>query len=366
MIKIYILYTGAGGGHITTASVLEQYLNVIFLDNEIKLIDVYDIDDTKQSLPYYYGVTLYNRLCKTNGIWRWMQYPYHLLSIALVKIFPRAIFENVYKLIQLEQPDIIISVMPFINIYLAQKLNSAHINFITIMTEFAEAWPGMWFAPHTMQTFFYPESILTKQYNNIPNTLPISSIIAGESLPIDIEYKKSETGMFVITVMFGSQGNSAMLEIARSLNKVDVKIEVYFICGHDQKTAEKIKKLKTNYTKSVFGFINDATTFLKLSDVTIMKPGALTIVEALQAKTIPLVESNIFSLAQEYQNVNWLLKNKYGLSFRTPKHLVRLLNNLLPHEEFINQYQSNIGLYKNNALEIIGNHLKACKNKESI
>jgi UDP-N-acetylglucosamine:LPS N-acetylglucosamine transferase len=366
MVKIHILYTKAGGGHITTARVLGQYLNALLLDNEIKLIDAYDIDNAKKSFLYSYGVIFYNELCKTKGFYRWIQYPYHLLSTFLVKIFPHAIFKNAYNVIQLEQPDIVISVMPFINIYMAKKLDSTKINFITIMTEFSEAWPGMWFAPQTKQTFFFPKSILTEQYNNISNALPISSIISGESLSLNIEYKKPDIGIFVITVIYGSQGSSAMLEIAKSLNKVRVKIEVYFICGHDQKTFGKIMNLKTSYTKTLYGFTYDVAKLFKLSDVVIMKPGALTIVEALEAQTIPLVESNMFSLVQEYQNVNWLLKNKYGLSFRSPKHLVCLLNNLLPDEELLRQYQSNIGLYNNNALIKIGNYIKSWMNKESI
>ncbi len=81
-------------------------------------------------------------------------------------------------------------------------------------------------------------------------------------------------------VLFGGHGSTAMVDIARELEQVEVQL--IMICGHNDRLAAKLKSLPTLKPVLVMGFATNVEYYMALADFFIGKPGPGSISEALQ------------------------------------------------------------------------------------
>ncbi len=117
-------------------------------------------------------------------------------------------------------------------------------------------------------------------------------------------------------VLFGGEGSSVMLEIAK---RVTARAQFIFICGQEQKLAERLRRLPTKFPKYVEGFTSEIPYYMHLSDFFIGKPGPGSISEALAMHLPVIVERNAWTLPQERYNTEWIREKEVGVvlqSFR--------------------------------------------------
>ena len=107
-----------------------------------------------------------------------------------------------------------------------------------------------------------------------------------------------------------------MLEIAKRLSESAVDLQLIFICGKNEKLAEKLRRIRARFRFHVVGFTQEVPLFMHLSDFIIGKPGPGSISEALAMNLPVIVERNAWTLPQERFNTDGCLKKGLGWCFR--------------------------------------------------
>ncbi|HUA20825.1 MAG TPA: glycosyltransferase, partial [Bryobacteraceae bacterium] len=147
-------------------------------------------------------------------------------------------------------------------------------------------------------------------------------------------------------VLFGGQGSSAMLEIAK---RVTAKAQFIFICGRNETLAAELRSLETPYRKFVEGFTNEIPYYMHLADFFIGKPGPGSISEALAMQLPVMVERNAATLPQERYNTDWIREKEVGVVLKSFNDIDAGLRELLDPARF-SSFRSNASEIKNRAL----------------
>ncbi|HEV2689144.1 MAG TPA: glycosyltransferase, partial [Bryobacteraceae bacterium] len=137
-----------------------------------------------------------------------------------------------------------------------------------------------------------------------------------------------------------------MLDIAR---RVTTQAQFIFICGKNQKLAERIRALKTKYPKHVEGFTAEIPYFMHLSDFFIGKPGPGSISEALAMRLPVIVERNAWTLPQERYNAEWIREKQVGVVLKSFREMDDGLRELLDPPNFA-RFRANAAAIKNRAV----------------
>jgi 1,2-diacylglycerol 3-beta-galactosyltransferase len=136
------------------------------------------------------------------------------------------------------------------------------------------------------------------------------------------------------------------------------------ICGHNQKLAGQLRKLKTRKPMLVEGFTANVEYFMALADFFIGKPGPGSISEALQFHLPVIVECNAKTLPQERYNAEWVTENGYGISLTSFRDIAPAVQHLLEPSTF-NEFRRNASTYVNRALSEIPLILEKCLNSKT-
>src|SRR5437879_13927629 len=103
-----------------------------------------------------------------------------------------------------------------------------------------------------------------------------------ERVTVDCREERKKLGLKpdLITglVLFGGEGSNVMLDIAR---RVTAHAQFIFICGKNQKLAERIRRLPTQFPKYVEGFTSEIPYYMHISSFFTDKPGPGSIRECL-------------------------------------------------------------------------------------
>jgi 1,2-diacylglycerol 3-beta-galactosyltransferase len=117
-------------------------------------------------------------------------------------------------------------------------------------------------------------------------------------------------------VMFGGEGSTQMLRIAKALNREDSGIQLILLCGKNEELADQLRGINQRIPMFVQGFTRDGPLYMEISDFFIGKPGPGSISEAL-AKQLPvIVQRNAWTLAHERYNADWVEHMGVGLAVR--------------------------------------------------
>ncbi len=147
-------------------------------------------------------------------------------------------------------------------------------------------------------------------------------------------------------VLFGGEGSSVMLDIAK---RVTANAQFIFVCGKNQKLAERLRALNTRVRKHVEGFTSEIPYFMHLSDFFIGKPGPGSLSEALQMKLPVVVERNAWTLPQERYNTDWIREKQVGVVLPSFREIDRGLMELLDPANFA-RFRANATAIKNRAV----------------
>jgi UDP-N-acetylglucosamine:LPS N-acetylglucosamine transferase len=150
-------------------------------------------------------------------------------------------------------------------------------------------------------------------------------------------------------VMFGGYGSRAMLAIARNADVRGSKVQLIFLCGHNQKLQEQLTAMALPYPHLIEGFTRDVAGYMRLADFFIGKPGPGSISEAL-VMGLPLVlERNSSTMVHERFNTDWVRRNHLGIvlnSFAQIAEAIAILSN--PAQ--LARMRAQVGKFENRAL----------------
>ena len=350
------VYFEAGGGHKAAANALKSVIEQQRRDWEIRLVNLQEILDPLDIFRKYTGIRMedvYNVLLKKG--WTLGSPQLTVAMHGLIRLYHGGQVRLLKKFWSGGHRDLVVSLIPNFNRALRQSLPETPL--VTILTDLADYPPHFWIEKqeqylicgtakaveqalaleHAKERIFRTSGMILrpKFYE------PITADRAAERKRLGLDPDLT-TGL----VLFGGEGSSVMLDIAKRVTK---NAQFIFVCGKNQKLAERLRALKTPYPKFVEGFTAEIPYYMHLSDFFVGKPGPGSISEALQMKLPVVVERNAWTLPQERFNTDWIREMQVGVVLKSFREINGGLDELLDPANFA-RFQRNAAAIQNRAV----------------
>lgn len=342
MKKILIFYASYGGGHLSAARSIKEYLDSNFTDVDSELIDcVQYINKTLNSLT----TKAYSEMAKkVPTLWGHVYERSEKGPLAEISNTSNKVMSiKLNKLLQEKQPDLIICTHPFgsqMCSYLKKKgkLNS---KIATIMTDYAPH--NQWLVGHEYIDYFFVshnamKTALTKKGINRNKIFATGIPLSNKFL---LKYNKAEilssfgldankkTVLFFGGGEFGL-GKSKTLNIFKSFVSNDNNIQIVAISGKNQKMKENfeevVEKNNKEHSVKILEYTDKVPQLMSISDLVVTKPGGLTTTESL-ASGLPIVIINPIP-GQEEENAEYLENNQVAIWIKNDDNIEEILNDL--------------------------------------
>ena len=150
-------------------------------------------------------------------------------------------------------------------------------------------------------------------------------------------------------VLFGGEGSQSMLEIAGRVDESGLDVQLVFICGRNQKLADKLQRLQSRYKKLVLGFTTEVPYYARLADFFIGKPGPGSISEALVMGLPLIVEDNAWTMPHERYNAQWIREQGVGVPVGKMRQIASAVSEVLKPDNLA-RFQSSIRTMNNRAV----------------
>lgn len=370
-LSINIVTARYGGGHYATYEALSSVINqqqlpwvlrvsdvgemVVRLTEQKKIVDVYKL---------LFGTTgdeLYNRILKSGETWL------HPLMMRLNKYLIKlnydigvSIFEEYWRE---QQPDLVISLVPLYNKGLWESLQRGKPGtpVVTILIDFADFPPSFWIEPETGNYIVCGTEKAVEQARSLGVKEELIVKTSGmvihprfyQPLMGDRNTERQRLGLdpdcLTGVVLFGGYGSKVMLDIAKRLECFQQKLQLIFLCGHNQEVASALTESQGIQKRFVTTFTEDIPYYMHLADFFIGKPGSGSISEALAMKLPVIVERNFATLMQERYNTDWIQQQKVGLVIPSFRKIAWAVEQFLQPENFA-RYRANVAAVNNQAV----------------
>lgn len=356
MKKIIIFYASFGGGHLSAAKSIQNYIQNNWSENEVILVDCFKyINKTIEKI----STTAYIEMTKKIP-WAWGKIYNDSQKGALAHITSRAnafMAVKLLKLLKQEQPDLIISTHPFGSQMCGYLKRKGKINceLATIMTDFKSH--DQWLIENENINYFFVSNENMK--NELINKNISNSKIYVTGIPISekflINYDKEElikklnfsknkkTILFFAGGEYGV-GKNKTLEIFEQLVKNYNDIQIIAISGKNESMKNNFIKITNEYNKQntvkILEYTDKVPQLMQISDIVITKPGGLTTSESL-VSNLPLIIINPIP-GQEEENAEFLENNKAGFWLKKNDDINLTLNILLNDNTILNNMKENI------------------------
>ena len=355
--RIIVFYASYGGGHLSAARSIKEYIENNYSEINIELIDcvkyinkALDVVTTKaysemaKKAPYAWG-HIYKGSEKG---------PLAQISTTSNKVMSL----KLEKLLEEKNPDLIISTHPFSSqmcSYLKKK-GKLNAKLATILTDFAIH--NQWVVGHEYTDYFFVSHSGMK--NDLISAGVLPEKIYATGIPLSnkflLKYNKSEIlenfGLVPNkkTVLFfgGGElglGKARTFEIFKSFVQND-NIQIVAISGKNPKMKENFEAFvaemgKENSVK-VLEYTDKVAQLMSISDLVVTKPGGLTTTESL-ASGLPIVVINPIP-GQEEENAEFLEKNKVAIWIKKGDDIQKILNDLFSSPDKMQEMKVNARL----------------------
>jgi len=354
--KLDFVFFEAGGGHKAAANALKSVIEQQQRDWQVRLVNLQEILDQLDVFRKYTGIRMqdvYNVLLKKG--WTLGTPQLTVAMHGLIRLYHRGQVRLLKEFWSEGQRDLVVSLVPNFNRALRQSLPETPL--VTILTDLADYPPHFWMEQqeqylicgtakaveqamelgHAQARVFRTSGMILRPKFYEPVTADRTEERRRLGLDPDLP-----TGL----VLFGGEGSSVMLDIAK---RVTASAQFIFICGKNQKLAERLRTLDTRFRKHVEGFSSEIPYFMHLSDFFVGKPGPGSISEALEMKLPVVVERNAWTLPQERYNTDWIREMQVGVVLKSFREIDRGLGELLEPANFA-RFRANAAAIKNRAV----------------
>lgn len=336
--KILVISSKGGYGHTAAANTITSLLQDRY---QIKVI--HPIDQI-----HFFGIPLkediYNAML-SNGWIRSMNFMSRHLAPYMFRSNKDKIIQLMSGYIEEEKPDIIISLIPFINYPASEAAKNYHVPYLLVTTDYdLKNWVL------DLKEITHPDFKVTIG-TDLPSTkdrlikhgIPKESIeIIG--LPLRLDFLKSKSlaelkdsykvpeNKHVVLIIMGGSGSKSAFQYAKRIAAMDLSVHLIVCTGKDEKLKKKLKKVRLHRNNSilVMGFTEKISDLMAISDLIITKPGPGTINEAIALHIPMLLDGTMTPLYWEKANME--LVSRYGIGARIDKY--QDTKNLL--KEFLN------------------------------
>lgn len=354
MKKILIFYASYGGGHLSAAKSIKEFIDSNYSDVETEMIDC--VKYVNKALDKV-TTAAYREMAK-KAPWAWEKVYYQSQSGLLSKVSTdsnKIMAIKMAKLFREFNPDIVISTHPFgsqMTSYLKKKIKT-NCKLATIMTDFAPH--EQWLIGKEYVDYFFVSNESMKDFIERDKNLIGKVFVTG--IPISNrflkDYNKQEIfNLFGLnsnkkTVLFfgggeyglGKEKTVAILDTLAEYNN----IQVVAIAGKNQKMKKEFEDIVTNKCKEdsikVLPFTDKVPELMHISDLVITKPGGLTVSESLSCG-LPLVVINPIP-GQEEENALFLENSGCAIWIRKDSNPKEILDNILNNDKKLLDMKNN-------------------------
>lgn len=341
--RLDFIFFDAGGGHRAAANALRTVVERQQRPFEIRMVNLQEMLDSIDVFRKVSGIRLqdiYNLILKKG--WT-LGSPQLMAGMHLViRLFHRQQVKLLEQMWREGRPDLVVSLVPNFNRALGESLQHAlpGVPLVTILTDLADYPPHFWIERQA-QYFICGTDRARDQalaMGHAPSRVfRVSGMILNPSFyekePLSPEQRARERKGLgldperpVGLVLFGGQGSSVMLDIAR---QVCDRHQLVLICGHNQKLATKLRALPHRAGMYVEGFTKDVPQYMRLADYFIGKPGPGSISEAVAMRLPAIVERNAWTLPQERYNADWVREQGVGIVLPNFRGIAAAVDRLL-------------------------------------
>ena len=342
MNKILIFYGSYGGGHLSAARNIRDYIENNYTDYEIKLVDCIEYINKILNKVTTKAYTDFSR----NARWIWKQLYYGSEKGGLSKIsnsINRVMAIKLNKLLQEFKPDLIISTHPFSSQMCAilKKKQKINCKLATVMTDYAPH--SQWLVAHEFVDYYFvahegmKEDLIERgvDFKKIFATgIPLSNrfLLSYDKSKILAEYNLNpdkKTILFFAGGEFGF-GKDKTFNMLKSIIDNFPYLQVIAIAGRNVKIKERFDELvsSTNSgdTVKILSYTNQVPELMSVADLVITKPGGLTTTESL-VSGLPLIVIDPLP-GQEEENAKFVEKNGAGIWIRKNDNIEKILLNI--------------------------------------
>jgi UDP-N-acetylglucosamine:LPS N-acetylglucosamine transferase len=365
--KIVLVYIDAGGGHRAAANALAEVIREQKRPWDVEAVSMQDLLDSIDFIRKSTGIRfqdVYNIMLRrgwtlgTAQLIPVMHWVIRLLHQSQVRVL-----EHHWTRLQ---PDLFVSLVPHYNRAMKQALDHTlpGIPFVTVLTDIADYPPHFWIedqeqfvicgserAAHQARELGIPEHHVLKTSGMILNPKfyePLHLDRQAERIRLGLDPDRP-TGL----VLFGGEGSPEIAKIAGALNRADSGVQLIALCGRNDAIAEKLRRMERRIPIHVEGFTREVPYYMELADFFIGKPGPGSISEAL-AKGLPvIVQRNVWTMAHERYNADWVEERGVGLVVRSfSTGIFDAVKTLLAPENFERYRERAAGIHNSAVYEI--------------
>ena len=347
MKKVMIFYASYGGGHLSAARSIKEYIESNYKDIEIKLVDCMEyVNKIVNKVTTKAYSEMAKKAPRTWGKVYWKSQNGALAQISTTSNKLLSIKLN--KLLKSFQPELIISTHPFGSTMCAylKKQGKLNAKIATVMTDYAPHDQWLIFNRY-VDYYFVSHENMKKQLHEkgIPNQkIYVTGIPLSNKFLLKYDKAKTlqnfglspdkKTVLFFGGGEFGL-GKTQTFKIFKSFVNCHENIQIVAISGKNQKMKESFEELvnevgKQKYVK-ILEYTDKVPELMSISDLVVTKPGGLTTTESL-ASGLPIVVINPIP-GQEEENATYLEKNKVAIWIKKNDNVEEILNNLFSNPD---------------------------------
>jgi UDP-N-acetylglucosamine:LPS N-acetylglucosamine transferase len=347
--KIALIYIDSGGGHRAAATALREVIRQQQRPWDIEMLCIQELLDSIDFIRKSTGIPfqdVYNIMLRRG----WTAGSAQLIPMMhlLIRLSHGKQVRVLEKYWARSQPDLVVSLIPHYNRALKEALDHVWPGtpFVTLLTDIADYPPHFWIERQDQYVICGSERAAAQAAElGIPadRVMQTSGMILNpkfyEPMPIDREAERRRLGLRpelpTGLVLFGGEGSTEMVRIAKALNRVGDSIQLILLCGKNAAVAAELRSLDPRIPMRVEGFTREVPYYMELSDFFIGKPGPGSISEAL-AKQLPvIVQRNAWTMAHERYNADWIEEQGVGLVVRNfSTGISRAVRTLLAPEKY--------------------------------
>lgn len=332
MKKIIIFYGSYGGGHLSAARSIKEYINLNHPDFQVDIIDC--IEYINKALNKV-TTKAYSDMAK-NAHWIWKKVYYGAENGAVAKMndeTQKLLSLKLNKLLQNYNPDLIISTHPFSSHMCAilKKKKKINCKIATIITDYAPH--SQWLMYPAYVDYFFvahdgmKENLISRgiRETQIKVTgIPLSNRFLAHYDKENIlsEFDLAPNKKTILFFAGGEQGfgKDKVFNMLKSIIENFSNLQVIAISGKNEKMKkqfdELVEETNSNENVKIIKYTNKIPELMSISDLVITKPGGLTTTESL-ASGLPIIVINPIP-GQEEENADFL--EQKGVAIWLKKH----------------------------------------------
>jgi 1,2-diacylglycerol 3-beta-galactosyltransferase len=328
---IVFLFSDTGGGHRSATEAIIEAIDTFY--PKTVTTDMVDIFREYFPPPLHLAPEIYPPLSRMTNVWSlgYRVSDGRYRTQFLDQAFWPYIRRSIYRLIEENPCDLLVSVHPLINAPMLRGLRKFPCPYITVVTDMVtthSAWYNV-----KADTIIVPTEIARQTaLNNAiqPDQVKVIGLPVAQRFCIPIgnkpELKQAQdwpSDKPAILLVGGGEGMGPLEEVALAINEAKLPASLIIITGRNRKLKSTLENMRWNMPTYVYGFVHNMPDFMRAADVIITKAGPGTISEAFIAGLPIILYSRL--PGQEEGNVTYVVEKGAGVWAPQPEQVSETL-----------------------------------------